>query len=89
MDLTDIGYDHVKWVHQNTGLMANACEYSPSKTFGFRKKKVKQSHYRPLGSQEIEAPRFLDNRHMKVVKLSDQRTGRLYPPGNIPGTHFC
>jgi len=26
---------------------------------------------------------------MKVVRLSFQRTGRLYPPGNIPGTHFC
>jgi hypothetical protein len=22
-------------------------------------------------------------------RLSDPRTGRLYPPGNIPGTHFC
>ena len=22
-------------------------------------------------------------------RLSDLRTGRLYPPGNIPGTHFC
>jgi len=26
---------------------------------------------------------------MKVVSLSAQRTGRLYSPGNIPGTHFC
>ena len=26
---------------------------------------------------------------MKVVRLSAQRTGRLYPPGNIPGTHCC
>ena len=26
---------------------------------------------------------------MKVVKLSALRTGRLYPPANIPGTHFC
>jgi hypothetical protein len=40
---------------------------------------------RPLGFQ---APRFLDNRHM-VVRLSALRTGRLYPPGKIPGTHFC
>jgi hypothetical protein len=35
-----------------------------------------------------EAPRFQDNRHIKVVKLSALRTGCLYPPGNIPGTHF-
>jgi hypothetical protein len=53
------------------------------------KVKVKQSHYRPLGLQEVEAHRFLDNRHMKVVRLSALRTGRLYPPGKIPGTHFC
>jgi hypothetical protein len=39
---------------------------------------------RPRGFQEVEAPRFQDNGHMKVVRLS-----ALYPPGNIPGTHFC
>jgi hypothetical protein len=44
---------------------------------------------RPWGFQEVEAPRFQDNRHMKVVRLSAPRTGRLYLPGNIPGTHFC
>jgi len=45
----------------------------------FKKKvkvKVKQSHYRP---GQVEAPRFQDNRHMKVVRLSALRTGRLYP----------
>jgi hypothetical protein len=26
---------------------------------------------------------------MNVVKLSDLRTDRLYPPVNISGTHFC
>jgi hypothetical protein len=26
---------------------------------------------------------------MMVVRLSALRTGRLYPPGHIPGTHFC
>jgi hypothetical protein len=34
---------------------------------------------RPLGFQEVEAPEFLDNRHMKAVKLSALSTGRLYP----------
>jgi hypothetical protein len=38
--------------------------------------------------QETEAPRLQDNRHMKVVRLSSLRTGRLYPPGNIPAPHF-
>ena len=28
----------------------------------------------------VEAPRFQDSRHMKVVRLSALRTGHLYPP---------
>jgi hypothetical protein len=32
-----------------------------------------------LGFQESEAPEFLDNRHLKVARLSAIRTGRLYP----------
>jgi len=44
---------------------------------------------RPWGFQEVEDPRFQEIRHMKVVRLSALRTGRLYPPGNFPGTHFC
>jgi hypothetical protein len=54
--------------------------------------KVKQSHYRPgqaLRVQEVEAPKFLDKRYMKVVRLSAVSTGRLYPSGNTHGTHFC
>jgi hypothetical protein len=43
---------------------------------------------RPWGFQEVEGPRFLDSRHMKVVRLSALRTGHLYSPGNIPGAHF-
>ena len=42
----------------------------------------------PEGSRKVEAPRFQDNRHMKVVRLSALRTNRLYPPGSIHGTHF-
>ena len=34
---------------------------------------------RPRGFQEVEAPRFQDNRHMKVVRLWALRSGRLYP----------
>ena len=29
--------------------------------------------------QEVEAPRFQDDRHIKVVGLSAQRTDRIYP----------
>ena len=35
-----------------------------------------------------EAPRYHDSRYMKVVR-SAPRTGRIDPPGNIPGTHSC
>jgi hypothetical protein len=41
-------------------------------------KKVKLSRYRPLGFHDVEAPEFLDSRHMKVVRLSAPHTGRLY-----------
>jgi hypothetical protein len=34
---------------------------------------------RPWGFQELEAPRFQDNQHMKVVRLSTLRTDCLYP----------
>jgi len=37
----------------------------------------------------VEAPTFQDSRRMNGVKLSALSTGRLYPPGNIPGTHLC
>jgi len=39
--------------------------------------KAKQYLYVPLQFQVVEAPRFQDNRHVKVVR-SVQRTGRLY-----------
>jgi hypothetical protein len=32
----------------------------------------------PWGSRRLRLPEFLDNRHMKVVRLSALRTGRLY-----------
>ena len=36
---------------------------------------------RPWGFQQVEAPSFQDNQHMKVVRLTALRTGRLYPQG--------
>jgi len=35
--------------------------------------------YRPWGFQEVEAPRFQDKWHMKVVRLSALRISHLYP----------
>jgi len=34
---------------------------------------------RPWRFQEVEAFRFQDNRHVKVIRLSALRTGHLYP----------
>jgi hypothetical protein len=45
-------------------------------------------YYRPTGYQEFESPDFRDNRHMKVARLSAVGTGRLYPTGDVPRTHF-
>ena len=42
----------------------------------------------PEGSSRLRLPRFRDNRHTKVVRLSALRTGRLYSSGNIPDTHY-
>ena len=36
------------------------------------------------GFQEVEAPRFQDSWHMKVIRLSALRTGRLYHQADIP-----
>jgi hypothetical protein len=50
----------------------------------YRKEKIKPTLYRPgqaLRVPEAEASTFLDNRHMKVVRLSAVGTGRPYPPG--------
>jgi hypothetical protein len=41
----------------------------------------------PWGVREVKAPGYLDNRYIKVVRLSALRTGRLYPQ-EYPGTHF-
>jgi len=42
---------------------------------GTEGKKVKS-----WGFQEVEAPRFEDSRHMKMVRMSALRAGHLYPP---------
>ena len=43
----------------------------------------------PEGSTKWRLPGFSDSRHIKLARLSALHTGRLYPPGKIPGTHFC
>jgi hypothetical protein len=41
------------------------------------------------GTGSKRLPRFQDNWHIMAVMLPALNTGRLHPPGNIPGTHFC
>jgi len=36
----------------------------------------------PLGCMRLRFVKFLDSRHMKVVRLSVLRFGPLYPPGD-------
>jgi len=61
----------------------NACKIEHIKLL--RQVKVKQSPDRPWGFDEVEGPRFQDNQHMKVVRLSALPTSHLYLPRNIPG----
>jgi len=51
------------WVHLMLGKKSNPCAPTDS----------------PRGFQEVEAPRFQDSQHMKVVRLSALRTSRLCP----------
>jgi hypothetical protein len=66
---------------------------TPSKSV--KKLKVRWSNSstgldRNLKFQEAEVPRFPDNWHIKVVRLSTLHTGPLYPhQGNFLGSHFC
>ena len=73
-------------------LITNICCVTDWINYCIMTEKVKQSlyrhYYRNGGFQEVKAPRFQDNRDMKVVRLSALRTDSLYPPRNIPGTHL-
>jgi hypothetical protein len=39
-------------------------------------------------SRRFELKGFSENRYKKVVRLLALSTGRLYPQGKVPGTHF-
>ena len=42
----------------------------------------------PEGSRRLRLPDYM-TLGMNVVRLSAPCTSHLYPPGNIPSTHFC
>jgi len=57
-------------------LLCHTTGWYPS---SLRKVKVKLSHYRPTGFQEVKAPRILDNRHMKVVGFQPYAPAAFIP----------
>jgi hypothetical protein len=50
---------------------------------------VKQSHYRPWGFQEVEAPRFFKTIVTWRWQGCQPYAPAAFTPGNIPGNHFC
>ena len=83
----DVNNYHIVTIVLKDASLKTGTHLGPE-TYGKSKAIPVQVYYRPIGFQEVDAPRILHNRHMKVIKLSALRTGRLYAPGNIPGTHF-
>jgi hypothetical protein len=61
-------------VTQNT--QGRACW---NENYSGRNKAIPLQAWKAQRFQEEEDPRFQDNRHKKVVRLSALRTGRLYP----------
>ena len=50
---------------------------------------VKQSMYESIRLQEVRASRIAMQSTHENDNVFNLRTGRLYLPGDVPGTHFC
>ena len=78
-----------QWIHALFGWE----EHLKNRKFGRLHDKGKTSPVQawtgPQVSSRLQFPEFLDNRHIKMVRLPAQCTGSLYTPGNISGAHFC
>jgi hypothetical protein len=62
-----------------TSYLFNMQQESPSKGEGKAISSLCTGLDRPWGFKEVQAPRFLDNRYTKVVRLLALCIGRLYP----------
>jgi hypothetical protein len=80
---------YVEWLLEERSGHIPTALYTRTKQVKVRQSKHITGLDRPIGFQEVEAPRFQEIRHIRMVSLSALRTGRLKPPGIIPGTHFC
>ena len=54
----------------------------------YKKVKVSSPVTGPEGSRKLKFPDFV-TMAQDGDRLSALPTGRLYPPGNTPGAHFC
>ena len=75
--------------HGAIGRMQSKAATGTSQIKGKCKAILLQAWTGPEGSRRLRFPDFKDIRHIKVVRFSALPTGRLYPTGNIPDTHFC
>jgi hypothetical protein len=48
-----------------------------------------QTRTNPQGPKGFGLPELLENRHMKVARLSNLHSGLTYAQGDNPGTYFC
>jgi hypothetical protein len=70
----------LQFVYSNVGDKTEDWHMGIFNLLGVRKSNPITGLNRPRRFQEVEAPRFQDTRHMRVVRLSALLTGHLYPP---------
>jgi hypothetical protein len=82
-------YNYWYWIkhrHLDYALLCNTELHVSVLVDNHQGENVPISLYGP--GQDHRGPELLDNRHINVARLSALSSGRLYPPGLIPGTHF-
>ena len=73
-------YDPFRWDHHAVSKrLAPVTQWIGAINLNTGKAIPLQAWMGPLGSRRLRLSKFLDNRHMNVVRLSALRTGRRYP----------